>query len=485
METFSLKCCFVFSPSLNPSTDKPTDQDIQDAKLLLYYPQNVDKSIQRSNIGIVEGTLSFLRTFDSNEDNQMLITELNSSYLIAKLFEEKFYLVLQLEKQIVGLSQFNSMFNRNHWLKCLIDNVYDFFYLFHGDFSRNFFPNNKDIRENTLAYNNLIVKFSDFIVCYFEYFANITTPFFDKVLFTNNSPYILNLIFSTLRLNEKMNQVDRVAIAFKGRIIYNEIDISTLALLYNLFFSIESQEKFYKFRTPPFKEINRLQNENDPDHYSYTQVDDESTKECFSPFLKAFEIPKGEDKGYLMGLMELEKELKYHVFVPMIHIRNLNQQYQLMVYYYKEMCFFLLMAKEFNNEDVESLKQIANNILNFYGSAMQKLSVSHQHFILNASMTTFQYLYCNNDNHELHFSALSNIWKNDKEKSKIIQNIYEMIHPAPPSIHESSITKLRDNYVYYISFLEKRYVLILKELVPIELIKRKYSAEIDDKISYV
>lgn len=485
METFSLKTCFIFSPFLKPTNQKPSDQDIQEAKLLLYYPKNVEKSIQLSNIGIIEGTLSFLQSFDNNENNQILITELNSSYSISKLFEDKFYFVLQLEKRVVGLSEFNKISNKNHWLECLIENVYDLFYLFHGDFYSNFFPNGKDIRMDQIAYNNIIVKLNDFLICYFEYLANITTPFIDNVLYANNTSYILNVIFSTLRLNEKMGQVEKIAIAYKGRILYNEIDISALTLLYNLFFSTDSREKFDQFRSPPFKEMNRQRNENDPEQYTFVTVDDKGFKECISPFMKAFEIPKEEDKGYLIGLKVLDDESKYHIFIPTINIKNLKQQYKLMVYFYKEMCFFMLLSMTFNHNDIAAINQIARNIHDFYGNVIQKIASSHQCFLSNALIPSYQYIYCNVDNHKLFFSTLSQIWKNDKERSKLILNIYEMIFPSPPTIYESSVTKFRDNYVYYTSFLEKRYVIMLKEFVSKETLKIKYIAEINDKMAYV
>lgn len=60
-----------------------------------------------------------------------------------------------------------------------------------------------------------------------------------------------------------------------------------------------------------------------------------------------------------------------------------------------------------------------------------------------------------------------------------------MIFPSPPTIYESSVTKFRDNYVYYTSFLEKRYVIMLKEFVSKETLKIKYIAEINDKMAYV
>ena len=55
MDSFALKSCFIFSPVIKPNKAKPSDDEIQDAKLLIYYPSSEETLIKRSNIGIIEG----------------------------------------------------------------------------------------------------------------------------------------------------------------------------------------------------------------------------------------------------------------------------------------------------------------------------------------------------------------------------------------------------------------------------------------------
>ena len=104
MDSFSLKSCFIFCPSLLPSKKKPSDEEIQDAKLLIYYPSSEETLIKRSNIGIIEGTIDFIQSFNKDSEqnkkvnNKLFFTELNFTYFISYKFEKDIYIVLLLVK---------------------------------------------------------------------------------------------------------------------------------------------------------------------------------------------------------------------------------------------------------------------------------------------------------------------------------------------------------------------------------------------------
>jgi len=51
MENLKLKSCFIFDPKLSPNIKKPSEDEVQDYKLLYYYPNNVDIHAKRSNTG--------------------------------------------------------------------------------------------------------------------------------------------------------------------------------------------------------------------------------------------------------------------------------------------------------------------------------------------------------------------------------------------------------------------------------------------------
>ena len=53
MDKLTLKSCFIFNPNLKPLIAKPSDDEKQDAKLLIYYPNDEELLIKRSNMGII------------------------------------------------------------------------------------------------------------------------------------------------------------------------------------------------------------------------------------------------------------------------------------------------------------------------------------------------------------------------------------------------------------------------------------------------
>ena len=101
MDSFSLKSCFIFSPSLKPKISKPSDEEIQDAKLLIYYPSSEESLIKRSNMGIIEGTLHFVNQFGKSENiiDKLLFSELDKFYYIAYKVENDIYIALIIEKK--------------------------------------------------------------------------------------------------------------------------------------------------------------------------------------------------------------------------------------------------------------------------------------------------------------------------------------------------------------------------------------------------
>jgi hypothetical protein len=64
MDSLKIRELFIFNTKLKSPKKKPSDDEAQDAKLLYYYPDNTEILVKRSNIGIVEGTLSFMQAFE-------------------------------------------------------------------------------------------------------------------------------------------------------------------------------------------------------------------------------------------------------------------------------------------------------------------------------------------------------------------------------------------------------------------------------------
>ena len=84
MEKLSFKACFIFNPVLQSNKKKPSDDDKQDAKLLIYYPSSDELIVKRANLGVIEGTIHYHHSFNkakekhiNNNKDEFLLTDLN------------------------------------------------------------------------------------------------------------------------------------------------------------------------------------------------------------------------------------------------------------------------------------------------------------------------------------------------------------------------------------------------------------------------
>ena len=169
MEKLSFKSCFIFNPNLKSNKAKPSDDEKQDAKLLIYYPSCDEIIVKRSNLGIIEGTIQFNHSFNNVKEKQnsekyknkkeFLLAELNSTFYYAQKFEKEYYLVISVEKKTKTLNLNENVNHRVSIFKEIINNFYNYFYLFHGPLHDIFFPGGQDIRDNETLYSNVYTIF--------------------------------------------------------------------------------------------------------------------------------------------------------------------------------------------------------------------------------------------------------------------------------------------------------------------------------------
>ena len=117
MDTLKIRELFIFNTKLKSPKKKPSDDEAQDAKLLYYYPDSTEVLVKRSNIGIVEGTLSFMQAFEKVDSN-FLYTELNKTYFIADGFEDDFIIGFILDKEnSQTFNKYENLDTKKKWLK--------------------------------------------------------------------------------------------------------------------------------------------------------------------------------------------------------------------------------------------------------------------------------------------------------------------------------------------------------------------------------
>ena len=63
---FKIKNVIIFDPRMWPDKRKAEEFEIQDSKLLYYFPQNADQNEKRNHVGLQEGSLMYWDDLDKN-----------------------------------------------------------------------------------------------------------------------------------------------------------------------------------------------------------------------------------------------------------------------------------------------------------------------------------------------------------------------------------------------------------------------------------
>ena len=266
MYSFKIRELFIFNTNLKSPKKKPSDDEAQDAKLLYYYPENTEILVKRSNIGIIEGTLSFMQAFEKVDSN-FLLTELDKTLFIAEGYEENFMVGFILDKENVKtFNKYENLDTKKKWFKELLDNFYNTFVLFHNKFYEFFLDKENPYVNNGLKKEKLFML-NDFIMNYFTFIENMKLPILNNLqYFTMNTNLESELLLAVQRLTEKIPNLKMTSIIYKGKLVHNQLPFSVISILYNIFFSAyECTNKYTKFNNPVLKQhfIENLENKND------------------------------------------------------------------------------------------------------------------------------------------------------------------------------------------------------------------------------
>ncbi|MCQ2820070.1 MAG: hypothetical protein MJ252_22615 [archaeon] len=548
MDGLSIKHCFVFNPTLKSPKKKPSDDEAQDAKLLFYYPSTEELLVKRSNIGIIEGTLSFMNSFQQT-NSSFLLTELNKFYFVANNYENDFIIVFILEKKSPMFSYYQNVESKKKWLKQLLDNFYEIFAFFHQSLTKFFLdPENPKISPK-LSEEQLAI-FEDFTVNFIEYFSKgQKLPFLDNMVYFPLSEHVLaDIILAVQRLNEKIPEIAMSSIIYRGNIIHNQLPLSSFSLLYNIFYSsFEFTPKFSSFNKAPFEVIQSInlgttlqtnslphkekapqesekgkpieekkeENKKEEDKKEENKKEEEkkegedakkeeekkegeeSKKEeekkeetkpteisaekspsgnpksnsntRVSPFRKAFDLNITNNE-FLIGVRKASGN-NYHLFVPIVHIRQMDENYKLLAYYFKGMVIFLFLNEKFD-EAIRlnnTLMKVEKWVEKYFKDLIPCLEEINKR--KTAQQDNVFYAYCNNANKSLKLSSHFFNKKSktiDPDKMELLQRMFLINN----DVELTSLTKIKGNYFYYLNSCERNVLMIYNENLSLKELKK-------------
>ena len=464
MKNLNFKSFYIFNPDLRSKKRKPSEDEVQNIKILYYFPKEEDGLIKRSNTGIIEGTLGFLCEFEQKDDN-FIYVELQKYFYIAKKFEENFYLTFILEKSPESQSNtenFNSnLETKKKWFKIFMDNFYDMFTLWNGNLKSIFFSDNLfsdpnkpakilqkeiisdkekfDIREDEEKYPKLYHIITDFLFSYKENLSFNKIPFLNNILyFPLTETSFTKILLSTQRLSEKLSEMKYISIVYKGYLLHNDCPLDTFSLLFNTFFSnLDGSYKFQNFSKPDFVLTNTVYSNDFESHLKYD-------KKHKSDFRKGFEM---QQISHILGIQK-QNVSNYNLFIPKIFLKENNSFFKLVLFHFNGLFFFIFLKEDFNYfSKIHSLINIEKWVKRYFEDHISILENLYVHKFTKNDTNNFAYF--NNSNRSIKLS--SNFFQ---KKTKIIEaeKFSTLIKIIRCNYHNeiSAITKLKSYYVYFL-----------------------------------
>ena len=580
MDTLKIRELFIFNTKLKSPKKKPSDDEAQDAKLLYYYPDNTEVLVKRSNIGIVEGTLSFMQAFEKVDSN-FLYTELNKTYFIADGFEDDFMIGFILDKEnSKTFNKYENLDTKKKWLKELLNNFYNTFLLFHNKLSE-FFLSKESPYINLGIPIEKIFMLNDFVQNYFAFIETLKIPIINNLqYFTMNTNLQSGLNLAIQRLTEKMPNLKMTSIIYKGKLLHNQLPFEVISILYNIFFSsYECTPKYNTFSDPSFdiyqpdkvqeqnksnnmkenkeektkeenknneqenknsedkqenktdknneenkqinieenkedkkeennemkkdekEEIQKEQNKNEINEENKNEINEDNKNEIneenkneineenkneikeeekkdnkepemikTSPYRKIINI-KNNSLNFLTGIIK-DKDCpnNYNIFIPNIYIKELETDYQMIIYLTKGIMFFLFFDKNFEIiKEIEQIEKIPKRINNYFKEQFDNI---HE---LEKIPTNESNIFCykNSCNKSLKFSGFINKKSNNNFDWKLFENLQKSLF-INGETEMTSLSKYKGgHYIYYIHSVDQEVVMFFKDSLTLNQVKQE------------
>jgi hypothetical protein len=468
LDNFTLKSVFIFDPSLRPKKRKPSDDEVQDSKLLYYYPNEEDLIVKRSNMGIIEGSISFMDAFEQSESlDKFIFVEMTRFYYIANIFQDNKYIGMILQK--INTIEFNINQNietKKKWFKKFLTNFNEILVTFHGPIHEIFFKthNNSllpeiDKRDDPNSYKNISETLNDFVSSYFEILPLSRMPFYTNMLyFPLNENSHCQLLLTSQRLREKMPDIKYITLMYKGYMLHNEAHLDTISLLYNSFYcNLDGSPKFYNFNRPPYQVIQTVYSGNN---------DNMPIQANTSNFRKAFELKS--ESGFLLGISKLNIN-NYNSFLPEIYFVPTKEKLKLLVFYQNGLLIFLFLNSNYDPQaKVNNLIKLEKNLKRYFEEEIPPLETLYKHKATKFDTITFAYVNSSNKSIKLSSNFFNKRSRQlEKEKLDLLMNLLKSNYKSD----YCSLSKIKGFLVYYIVTFERKVIVLLPDTIPVTSLK--------------
>jgi len=250
---------FVFDPTLVPSgPGRPTEEETADAKIIYYSPSCAPAEEKRSQVGLLEGLISFTAMFggDKGPLRSLRTKQLAFSVLEA---EPHTWMVLAMRHPPLPAAggagpvdaQYEEDSPSDQTLHAILRNCYGIFRLLHGEI-RSF------VREQSTQ-QKLFDLLEDFIPAFLETVDASDMGIFQQLDGFHYGPVERNTCVSIHcfldRLREQFPAIRHTALLYDARLIYTSLLLDDMRALYSYLVSFNGAVSNHKLNRGPFGRI--------------------------------------------------------------------------------------------------------------------------------------------------------------------------------------------------------------------------------------
>ena len=313
---YSIEALYLYNPTLIPKKKKAYEEDIQDAKLLYYYPKDRRIEEKRNNVGLAEGMITFWGIFSNNENKtKTQVIYLDQYVHIITNFETDYWLCIVLKSHTKELTYYQNNNSTNTYInvECFKFEKPNLSYVLCDKFVKHLTMYIELFYGSIAAYmidDRLTEKFDAMFTSFIQNYQKINSygnfmlnpelkinmlRFYDN--YVNYAPiekksflalhYLLNI------LNSINKNIQHFTVFYYGYFIYSTLEHKIAQLFSDYLYSNADS-----FQIDPNKIFTKFNHIDDPEKFD-------------SSFTYGMLLNIDKNKGYLTGITEniLEKKL--------------------------------------------------------------------------------------------------------------------------------------------------------------------------------
>ena len=465
-----LTSAYVINPSLKPDKPNPIEVDFQDAKLLFYYPEEMEISDKRSHVGISEGVVQFFALFAENK-GYMVINSQNYTHVLKEV-EPSYWLNLILyHKELFDLTEESKTSTKftniaDSFYEAIISHCYSLYCLFHHSFARLFKERSRE-KTNTLLKNFFISYGREYInsstIDYFPWnFNGFCYCPIDRKNFMR-AQLFLN------RIKEKFKFVKYTQLLYYSYMVFNDLPSSCAKILYTYLTGVaqrrqKTKPKLFSYDSSminnlKFKIENELAAE---DKVEVISID----SELLPPVFKFWQIEGSEKNGFLLGPSVIVPGKNVYVYIPRIHIEG--HSHRLCIFNMGGLVVCLVLEdKEEIMEDLNQLSKLSKHLIRKTNELSRLIAQSIKQ--VEETPDTYSYYYFNYVNNAIKVSTkliIDDIRKYDI----LLNNLHEYTNKDDTTL---CVQKTKDYWIVMFKVLEREICVLLNSALSIERVEEE------------